>query len=204
MFRIDTDGSVNGQFSDGDLTQGVPGTRVSAAWMTTVQEEIARLIESAGLTLDKGNNAQLVAAAVAAATALTLVRRDASGRAQFADPAANADAATKRFVENGATQPALLAVNSYWSQDGNCLPHYWRNRAGEVRLHGGVIAHAGAGGVIGTLPVGFRPATNRYFVVPLGTGSASLVVWANGDISVANPVGETEYMLDPVSFLAEQ
>lgn len=38
--------------------------------------------------------------AVSAATASRLVIRDASGRAQFADPSASADAATKNYVDN--------------------------------------------------------------------------------------------------------
>lgn len=59
MHRIDSEGNVNERFSDGQPEIGVKGTQVTADWLNDVQENIAYLIESAGLTLEKGNYAQL-------------------------------------------------------------------------------------------------------------------------------------------------
>ncbi len=59
MHRIDTDGHVGNLFSDGDAGLGVNGTKVDAAWLNAVQEEIANLAESLGVTLAKGTNDQL-------------------------------------------------------------------------------------------------------------------------------------------------
>ena len=113
MFRIDSDANVGGLFSSGDPTLGLPGTVVSADWLNAVQEEIAGLIEACGITLSKANSGQLLAAAVAAATANHLVRRDGSGRAQFADPAASQDAATKGYVDpRSAKAYGYLSVNA--------------------------------------------------------------------------------------------
>lgn len=59
MHRIDSEGSINGQFSEGNPSLGVEGTKVTADWLNDVQEAIAYTIEASGLTLEKGNNALL-------------------------------------------------------------------------------------------------------------------------------------------------
>jgi len=61
MFRIDSPGAtVGGLFTEGNPTTGVPATEVSAEWLNdAVQEEIAGLVEFAGLTLVKTDNTQL-------------------------------------------------------------------------------------------------------------------------------------------------
>lgn len=71
MHRIDSDGaavglpapgavgSTVGYFTDGDPGTGVPATVVSADWLNALQEEVAYVIEQAGLTLDKTVRTQL-------------------------------------------------------------------------------------------------------------------------------------------------
>jgi hypothetical protein len=58
---IDLGGGKLG-FRDRNLTAGITGTTVLAAWLNNVQEEIAGIVETAGLTLDGGNFGQLAAA----------------------------------------------------------------------------------------------------------------------------------------------
>jgi len=59
MHRIDSEGSINNQFSEGNPSLGVEGTKVTADFLNALQEELAYTIESAGLTLEKGNHSQL-------------------------------------------------------------------------------------------------------------------------------------------------
>ena len=58
MFRIDTDGSINSHFSDGDATGSEPkhGTVLSAEWLNAVQDSLCTVIEDAGLQLDKNQH----------------------------------------------------------------------------------------------------------------------------------------------------
>lgn len=66
MHRIDGPGATQaGQFTEGDPTQGVPATTVTGAWLNALQEEVAGVIEGAGMALDKPDNAQLRAAILA-------------------------------------------------------------------------------------------------------------------------------------------
>lgn len=70
MHRIDGPGATSGNlFTEGDPTTGVPATTVTGAWLNAIQEEIANVIEAAGLTLAKPDNTQLAAAIAALITA---------------------------------------------------------------------------------------------------------------------------------------
>lgn len=62
MQRIATSTAVDGGFVAGNPVSGQLATRFSPAWCNAVQEEIAGVIEAAGLTLDVNDNAQLVEA----------------------------------------------------------------------------------------------------------------------------------------------
>lgn len=56
MQRID---SPDHLFHDGDPFNNVQGTMVTAAWATAIQEEVANVIEGAGITLNPAVNTQL-------------------------------------------------------------------------------------------------------------------------------------------------
>jgi hypothetical protein len=74
MQRIDSFGAVAapptpeaqvnppGFFSIGNPSLAIPATIVAAWWLNALQEELANVIESAGLTLDKGDDSQLLQA----------------------------------------------------------------------------------------------------------------------------------------------
>lgn len=60
MHRIDGPGATSdGKFTEGDPTNGIPATTVTGAWLNTMQEEIAAVVEEAGLPLWKPDNTQL-------------------------------------------------------------------------------------------------------------------------------------------------
>ena len=65
MHRVDTPGNLNGLFFDGNPAAGQPATQLLAAWFNDVQENIARVIEDAGIELAKGEYTQLSDAIVA-------------------------------------------------------------------------------------------------------------------------------------------
>ncbi len=70
MHRIDGAGATTDHlFTEGDPSTGVPATTVTGGWLNAVQEEIAHVIEAAGITLSKPDNGQLYAAIVAIVSA---------------------------------------------------------------------------------------------------------------------------------------
>ena len=59
MYKIDSVGSVNGQFNDGDYSAGRKGTMVPARYLNTVQSEMCNLVEFLGETLSKDDDDQI-------------------------------------------------------------------------------------------------------------------------------------------------
>jgi len=59
MYRIDSAGSIAGQFTDGNPQAGQEATVLPADWLNSVQEEIAGVIEFAGIALSKPTRTQL-------------------------------------------------------------------------------------------------------------------------------------------------
>lgn len=55
MKRISTATSVNNKFVDGDKSTGRKATQLNAEWYNQVQEEICKLLESAGITVGAGD-----------------------------------------------------------------------------------------------------------------------------------------------------
>lgn len=63
MHRIDGPGATeDNKFTEGNPSLAVPATQVTDDFLNAVQEEIAAVIEDAGLTLDKEDNTQLLQA----------------------------------------------------------------------------------------------------------------------------------------------
>lgn len=63
MHRIDgANAGPGNSFVAGNPFNDTPGTQITAAWLQAVQEELARVIEGAGITLDKGRADQLLLA----------------------------------------------------------------------------------------------------------------------------------------------
>lgn len=59
MQRIGTDGGV---FIDGNPATGTQGTVVTGAWLNSLQEELAAIVEDLGGTLSAADNGQVIAA----------------------------------------------------------------------------------------------------------------------------------------------
>jgi hypothetical protein len=62
MHKIDSDGSVAGEFVSEDTATGRPPTVVTADWLNTVQGEILSVLDAAGVAPDKLNKTQLATA----------------------------------------------------------------------------------------------------------------------------------------------
>jgi hypothetical protein len=62
MHRTDAPGNAANLFVDGNPVTGTQATLVDDDWLNAVQEELCGLIESAGITLVKGTNTQLLQA----------------------------------------------------------------------------------------------------------------------------------------------
>lgn len=102
MHRVDTDGNVSGQFSDGNPAVPTPATVVDASWLNDVQEEICKLIEGAGITLVKGTQTQLQQAVRNSLHTISVTTTDSYGVVGDARQSADSNAASV-FGQGGGT-----------------------------------------------------------------------------------------------------
>ena len=54
MHAIDTPGSIDGRFSDGNPSQGVDGTILGGEWLNDVQDDLLQLYAAAGIPAVRG------------------------------------------------------------------------------------------------------------------------------------------------------
>lgn len=59
---VTTTADANGEWTNGNVASGTPPTILDAAWLNTVQRELANIVTSGGLTLDPNNDAQVLLA----------------------------------------------------------------------------------------------------------------------------------------------
>lgn len=107
--ELDKHGPSRDGFTDGDPSSGIPPTNLTDSWFDHVQEEIAGVIESAGLTLDEADLGQLDRAIFQAA------RTFADGKKTFsADVDLNGTTTLRGDVnmESGGTFTSHLRIDS--------------------------------------------------------------------------------------------
>lgn len=159
MFRIDTPnkavdlfGAGKHGFRDGDKAAGINATELSAAQQNALQEELAAIIEATSGTLNKANNAQVLAAIQSLITNRNisgLVRSlTPTGGALVREYADIASAATVGGIEIGMSYNcAIDPVTGIWAGRDVadiCWLEKWHDTAGMKEFWFAPTAAAGA------------------------------------------------------------
>ncbi|HPM40873.1 MAG TPA: hypothetical protein PLY45_00365 [bacterium] len=146
MYRTDADGSVAvmptpdpigtpGYYGPGNPSVGQQATVVSHEHLNAMQEEIAAVVEDAGLALDKDDNAQLLAAI-----------RLLTGVPSNPDPVTTTDATVTDLATVAVAEGELLMVEASVvgrKSDGSAfyagkiVGTFYRNTGGDVTQLGG-------------------------------------------------------------------
>lgn len=103
MHRIDGAGNIAGAWVAENTATNQPPTEITPEWMNAVQEEMAAVIEVAGIALNKASNAQLLQALRASGLFQTAALNDATTKA-----------ATNEFVQKakGNYRDVLTITNN--------------------------------------------------------------------------------------------
>jgi len=151
MHKIDGAGHVDNNFVAEDLATNRPPTEITADWMNALQEEPINVIAAAGLTLDKGDNTQLLQAIniLIKGPADKIVRVASTAAINLAAPGANIDGtamvAGDTFLEK---DNATLADRGVYVWNGAAVPAT-RDPAADngAELFGGMIIRVKEGTV---------------------------------------------------------
>lgn len=181
--QVEPSATADGKYTDGSVAGGIAATRLRAAAFNAMQEELANIVESAGMSLSPDDMTQV----------LTALKKQLLSRANpFADikadgPAAVAAAlsnlqlgeAAKRGVGTGANQlPDMSFFSRSIESNGYfMLPSGVIVQWGRVTISGTTTAHI-------TYPIPFP--TNRLVLTasPVGSGftvNPATPVFTNGD-----------------------
>lgn len=60
--QVESSATVDGKYTDGSVAGGIAATRLRAAALNAIQEELANIVESAGMTLTPGDMTQVLTA----------------------------------------------------------------------------------------------------------------------------------------------
>lgn len=175
MHRTDADAHVANQFSEGDPTVPRLPTRIDAAWLNAVQEELAQMVLAAGVALVKGV-VQLPAVTAFLTRVQTWTARQTYSKGIVAetstsgpgvsavanlDVAISASTAGLRYAIEATSSGAAAAVHMAASSTGEAL--YVERTAGT----GDVVTVNGAGGNGNPLKITGNAVTGHEYLVPL-------------------------------------
>lgn len=198
MHRVDTPGSVDGRFQDGNPAIGQQATQLLAAWFNDVQETLAHVIEAQGMTLEKGDETQLrdaiialIAGVVGDGSGAVPTTRTVSGAGLLAGQggalaadlvftlakslaadliAGTDDAKVPTALQIATAFAPVLGTNSYWRAPGGVLI-----QTGKLR------GSFSEGSVSVTFPVAFTTACAG--IMPVAVNQSSNLLY---DIHVQN------------------
>ncbi|MFA1835800.1 hypothetical protein ACD877_22245, partial [Escherichia coli] len=106
--QVESSATADGKYTDGSVAGGIAATRLRAAAFNAIQEELANIVESAGMTLDPDDVTQVLAA---------LKNQFLSRVNPFADIKADGAAAVAEALSNlqlGEAAKVSLGVDQTW------------------------------------------------------------------------------------------
>lgn len=222
MFRINTEGSVNGLFSSGNPQAGQAATIISDAWLNEIQETLIHVIETAGISLDEGNHEQLTDAILELISGVvgtgdggvpTTRRVNTSGLlsgggALAADLNIGLTAATGEQQIAGTANDVVstpLSIAQAFSGTTNIL----RLPGGWIIQIGRIVGSFSEGSILATLPTSFTSTNynlaltsinqsgnnaNDVFMQLVNKGTSNFTAYFNFDGDGSNSINGFEYI----------
>lgn len=113
--QVEATATQDGKYTDGSVAGGIAATRLRAAAFNAMQEELAHIVESAGLALDINDMTQVLKAiqklTLSRANPFADIKSDGAAAISTALTNLGLGTAAKRNVGNGANQ---IPDMSYW------------------------------------------------------------------------------------------
>lgn len=181
--QVEATATQDGKYTDGSVAAGIAATRLRAAAFNAMQEELANIVESAGLVLDVNDMAQVLKAI----QKLTLSRAN-----PFADIKSDGAAAVAVALANlGLRTAAKRDVGNSTNQVPD-MSFFTLGLSGAFRLPTGHIIQTGGGTAVGggftqAYPYPFPGSCQALVGIVYGTlGQRAFVTSNSSDRTAAN------------------
>ncbi len=213
MHRIDSVGSVSGKFTEGNPAGGQKATRVSAAWLNDVQENLVDIISFANIALVKGDSAQLRQAVLALVAGVvgtgdggvpttrqvTGAGLATGGGALAADLVLTVPKATAAEVQAGTddskavtplalanSTPKLLGTNGYYTLPGGLIIQWMQALVGANGMTNLTLPTSFPNQCFAAVTTGGASGANAQDNNPfvIGVGTSVISIYSSVDISL--------------------
>ncbi|MFZ5401479.1 gp53-like domain-containing protein [Enterobacter asburiae] len=135
--QVEATATQDGKYTDGSVAGGIAATRLRAAAFNAMQEELAHIVESAGLALDINDMTQVLKAiqklTLSRANPFADIKSDGAAAISTALTNLQLGEAAKRGVGTGANQ---IPDMSAWTSGGNSTNGWRRSPDGYIEQWG--------------------------------------------------------------------
>lgn len=186
--QVEATATQDGKYTDGSVAGGIAATRLRAAAFNAMQEELAHIVESAGLALDINDMTQVLKAiqklTLSRANPFADIKSDGAAAISTALTNLGLGEAAKRDVGTGENQ--IPDINSFLSVTG--AAGYQKLPSGLIIQWGSATAGLGATGNTGNainFSVSF-PNICHQVVVSYDNGGGKVIAGAAGSFTKTN------------------
>lgn len=182
--QVEATATQDGKYTDGSVAGGIAATRLRAAAFNAMQEELAHIVESAGLALDINDMTQVLKAiqklTLSRANPFADIKSDGAAAISTALTNLGLKTAAQRDVGTGATQiPDMAAFSSGTG---------WLKLPNGKILQWGVYTGAATSGTI-NFPIPFITTPGRVVISMSGTattGAVSYIIQDDNSLSLTS------------------
>ena len=198
--QVEATATQDGKYTDGSVAGGIAATRLRAAAFNAMQEELAHIVESAGLALDINDMTQVLKAiqklTLSRANPFADIKSDGAAAISTALTNLGLGEAAKRNVGTGANQ--IPDMSSYASGSG------WRKMPdGSIEQWGGIRfpgEHEPVSANV-SFPIPFTQTPDIIIVFDGGFGGGNM--WGATNWSTTGFIAHCNYGLEGGAFFAK-
>ncbi len=198
--QVEATATQDGKYTDGSVAGGIAATRLRAAAFNAMQEELAHIVESAGLALDINDMTQVLKAiqklTLSRANPFADIKSDGAAAISTALTNLGLGDAAKRNVGTGENQ--IPDMSSYASGSG------WRKMPDGSIEQWGRISFPGEHGPVSanvSFPIPFTQTPGIVIVCDGGFGGGNM--WGATNWSTTGFIAHCNYGLEGGAFFAK-
>lgn len=170
--QVEATATQDGKYTDGSVAGGIAATRLRASAFNAMQEELAHIVESAGLALDINDMTQVLKAiqklTLSRANPFADIKSDGAAAISTALTNLGLGEAAKRSVGTGNNQlPDMSSFAASLSGSG------WQKLPGGLIIQWGQVLSNSGGFAPWTYPIAFPSACFHVYATPFVGASAN-------------------------------